>query len=76
MGSCTQYNPDRNHPDMETMIARLFGTTAPCPIAFGFKAGHTDDNLPLPLGAGARLTVAPEGTILTLCAEQEADLQS
>ena len=76
VGSFTQYNPDRNHPDMETMIARLFGTPAPCPIAFGFKAGHTDDNLPLPLGAGARLTVAPEGTILTLCAEQEADLQS
>ena len=77
VGHFTEYrHPDANHPDMETMIARLFGTPAPCPIAFGFKAGHTDDNLPLPLGAGARLTVAPEGTILTLCAEQEADLQS
>jgi len=66
VGSFTSYGKDRNHPDMETMIARLFGTPADFPIAFGFKAGHTDDNLPLPLGTHAHLSVTDDGAQLTL----------
>lgn len=66
VGHFTEYRPDRNHPDMETMIARLVGGR--CPTAFGFPAGHTDDNLPLPLGGRARLSVTAEGTTLTISA--------
>lgn len=68
VGSFTEYKPDRNHPDMETMISRLLAETTGVdfPVAFGFPAGHTDDNLPLALGAEARLSVCREGTILTL----------
>lgn len=66
VGSFTSYGKDRNHPDMETMIARLFGESPGIPIAFGFKAGHTDDNLPLPLGTQAHLSVTDEETLLTL----------
>lgn len=65
VGHFTEYRPDRNHPDMETMISRLLGDV-PFPVAFGFPAGHTDDNLPLPLGAAATLTVTDEETSLVL----------
>lgn len=66
-GHFTEYRPDRNHTDMETMIRRLldrFGIAVP--VAFGFPAGHTDDNLPLPLGAMASLSVSSDCTTLTL----------
>ena len=65
VGHFTEYRPDRNHPDMETMISRLLGD-APFPVAFGFPAGHTDDNLPLALGSKAILTVTPDGTSLSM----------
>lgn len=66
-GAFTEYKPDRNYGDMESMISDVverYGYTFP--VAFGFPAGHTDDNLPLPLGAQARLSVTKEGTVLTL----------
>lgn len=63
-GAFTEYRPDRNHPDMETMIARLMADLPDIPLALAFPAGHTDDNLPLPLGARGRLCVTPDGTIL------------
>lgn len=72
VGHFTEYLPDRNHPDMETMISRLFrslegsGLEPTCPVAFGFPAGHTDDNLPIPLGAHASLSVTKDGAVLTL----------
>ena len=47
------------------MISRLLGD-APFPVAFGFPAGHTDDNLPLALGSKAILTVTPDGTSLSM----------
>lgn len=68
VGAFTEYRPDRNHPDMETMISRLLGDV-PFPVAYGFPAGHTDDNLPLALGAHARIAVSPETAILTIDAE-------
>ena len=69
VGHFTEYRPDRNHPDMETMISRLLDTYADYlpsnfPVAFGFPAGHTDDNLPLLLGAPALLEVTPDTTRL------------
>lgn len=64
VGAFTEYRPDRNHPDMETMISRLLGDV-PFPVAYGFPAGHTDDNLPLPLGAHARLSVGEDATVIT-----------
>lgn len=66
VGAFTEYRPDRNHPDMETMIARLMSDMPGLPIAFGFPAGHTDDNLPLALGSRAMLCVSNEGSVLTL----------
>ena len=68
VGAFTEYRADRNHPDMETMISRLLGDV-PFPVAYGFPAGHTDDNLPLALGAHVRLAISPETTILTIDAE-------
>lgn len=66
IGHFTEYRPDRNHPDMETMIRRLLDRSGiSVPVAFGFPAGHTDDNLPLPLGARASLSVSPDCTTLT-----------
>ena len=69
VGHFTEYRPDRNHHDMETMISRLLDTYADYlpsnfPVAFGFPAGHTDDNLPLLLGAPALLEVTPDTTRL------------
>lgn len=73
-GHFTEYRADRNFPDMESMIAKTLKTSPQAtgnqqpitgnhvPLALGFPSGHTDDNLPLPLGAHATLTVSPEIT--------------
>lgn len=66
VGAFTEYRPDKNHPDMETMISRLFDRIGlHIPVAFEFPAGHIDDNLPLPLGASLILSVTHEATIVT-----------
>lgn len=69
VGSFTEYRPDRNHPDMETMINSLFSRLpqqmVPPVVAYGFPVGHTDDNLPLVEGSRATLSVSEEGTILS-----------
>lgn len=67
VGHFTEYNPDSNHADMEHMIRDLLDRyDIKIPVAFGFPAGHTDDNLPLPLGARVSISVTPDSTILTL----------
>lgn len=69
-GQFTEYRPDRNYADMESMIHHLLSDArCPMPVALSFPAGHTDDNLPLPLGARASLQITPERTnlILTTC---------
>lgn len=69
-GRFTDYRPDKNHPDMETMISHLLmspvGKKFNGPVALGFPAGHVDENLPLPLGADASLTVRPDSVSLRL----------
>lgn len=68
-GQFTEYRPDRNFETMEEMIVRTLssGSSLPNrPLALGFPAGHTEDNLPLPLGARARLTVTSSVTTLAL----------
>lgn len=81
IGHFTEYRADRNFTDMESMIRHLFSKTLgsrsvadklplpEIPIAFGFPAGHTDDNLPLPLGAWASLGVSAKTTRLSLMAD-------
>lgn len=68
IGRFTEYSPDRNHPDMETMINRFLKTIPGLdfPVAMGFPAGHTDDNLPLPLGAAVKLYVDSDSTVMTI----------
>lgn len=68
-GQFTDYRPDRNFQTMEEMISNLFkihNSKFKIPIALSFPVGHTDDNLPIPLGASARLTVTPQSTTLTI----------
>ncbi|MDE5922560.1 MAG: LD-carboxypeptidase [Muribaculum sp.] len=58
IGQFTDYRPDRNFPDMYTMLdSALSGVT--CPVAFNFPVGHVDHNLPLLSGAPATLSVTP-----------------
>lgn len=69
VGNFTDYrHPDRNFPDMETMIHTLLQRNGinNIPVCYGFPVGHTSDNLPLPEGLHATLSVAPEGSTLTL----------
>lgn len=63
IGQFTDYRPDRNFPDMYTMLdAALSGVT--CPVAFNFPVGHVDHNLPLLSGALATLSVTPASATL------------
>lgn len=58
IGQFTEYNADRNHPDMYAMIhERLQEWGVDCPVAFNFPAGHVDLNFPLSLGSLVHLTV-------------------
>ncbi|MDE7180704.1 MAG: LD-carboxypeptidase, partial [Muribaculaceae bacterium] len=67
VGSFTEYRPDRNFSDMETMISAFLDRIGlKIPVAFGFPAGHTDDNLPLALGSQATLRVAPDAVTLSM----------
>lgn len=60
VGHFTDYrHPDRNFPDMETMIASLLeelGLDGRFPVLYHFPAGHTSSNTPLLLGSRMRLT--------------------
>lgn len=65
-GHFSDYRPDRNHPDMETMVSRLlerWGITGK-PVAFGFPVGHEPDNFPLVEGARVEFRVSPDGVAL------------
>ncbi|MDE5552641.1 MAG: LD-carboxypeptidase [Muribaculaceae bacterium] len=52
-GQFTDYSGDRNYSDMEQMIeSRLAEWQVTTPYITGAPFGHTDGNMPLPLGVG------------------------
>lgn len=60
VGQFTEYKPDRNDTDMETMISRMVAEYD-YPVAYGAPVGHIgSDNMPLLLGASATLAVTPD----------------
>lgn len=64
VGRFTDYRPSRDHASMEEMIAQMTHGL-PYPRVYGVPVGHIDSaNIPLPLGAEATLSVAPEGSTL------------
>lgn len=64
IGQFTDCRPDRNFPDMYTMLdSALAGVT--CPVAFNLPVGHVDHNLPLLSGAPATLSVTSASATLS-----------
>lgn len=54
-GQFTEYTPDRNFSDMEQMIeSRLAEWQVTTPNMTGAPFGHTDGNMPLPLGVAVK----------------------
>ena len=65
IGQFTEWNPDRNHADMYSMIhERFMEWGIACPVAFDFPVGHNTRNVPLVEGLPARLSVSPSVTTL------------
>lgn len=61
VGQFTEYHPDENYADMETMIR---DAVAPYkfPVAFNVPVGHVPHNIPLIESATVTLKVSPSGT--------------
>ena len=66
IGRFTEYRPDRNFKDMETMIATRFKEWGidNIPVAFDFPIGHIECNMPILNSAPAKLTVSKEKSTL------------
>ena len=64
-GQFTNYQPDANHPDMETMIHNLLADID-IPTAFNAPIGHISANYPIIEGATAALTITPTGITLKM----------
>lgn len=60
VGQFTEYKPDNDHPDMETMIADIV-RPYDFPVAFNVPVGHVDHNIPLIESATVTLKVSPSG---------------
>lgn len=65
VGQFTEYRPNANHTDMESMIADVTAGI-PIPKAFGMPFGHVDINYPIISGSRCTLTVSTEGSKLTM----------
>lgn len=66
VGRFTDYRPTVDHNSMEEMIA-CATEGLPYPRVYGAPIGHIEgENMPLPLGAQAQLTVGPEGSTLRI----------
>lgn len=63
VGQFTNYQPDANFADMETMISAL-ASPYDFPIAFSAPIGHTSNNIPLVIGSKITLSVAEKETSL------------
>ena len=60
VGQFTDYKPDDNYKDMETMIHDMVAEYD-YPVAFNVPVGHVDHNLPLIESAKITLKVSPSG---------------
>lgn len=61
VGQFTDYKPNENYKDMETMIRDMVAPYS-YPVAFGAPIGHVDHNIPVIEGAKITLKVSPSGT--------------
>ncbi len=61
IGQFTEYRPDANYQDMETMIRDMI---APYnyPVAFNAPIGHVDHNIPIIENSTITLSITPENT--------------
>lgn len=64
VGQFTEYRPDRNYRDMETMIYEMTADYG-YPVSFGAPVGHVDHNVPLPHGAVVTLSVGDRMSCLS-----------
>ncbi len=60
VGQFTDYKPDSNYPNMETMIHDMTAEYD-YPVAFNVPVGHVDHNIPLIESAPITLKVSPSG---------------
>lgn len=60
VGQFTDYKPDANYDDMESMIRDMV-RDYDFPVAFGVPVGHVDHNIPLIESAKVTLKVSPSG---------------
>lgn len=61
VGQFTEYHPDANYNDMETMIRNAVSGYN-FPVAFNVPIGHVDHNIPVIESAEVTLKVSPSGT--------------
>lgn len=61
VGQFTDYKPNENYDDMETMLRDMLAPYS-YPVAFGAPVGHVSHNIPLIEGAKVTLKVSPSGT--------------
>lgn len=61
VGQFTDYKPDDNYKDMETMIRDMVAPYS-YPVAFGAPIGHVFHNIPMIESARITLKVSPSGT--------------
>lgn len=64
VGQFTEYHPDNNYPDMETMIRDMVEPYG-YPVAFNAPIGHVDHNIPLIENSDIILDVASGTTTLS-----------
>ena len=60
VGQFTEYKPDANYDDMESMVRDMTAEYS-YPVAFNAPIGHVDHNVPLIESAKVTLKVNPEG---------------
>ncbi len=63
VGQFTEYSPDANYHDMETMILDMVSPYS-YPVAFNVPIGHVDHNIPIIENADVLLEVTPENVTL------------
>ncbi len=61
IGQFTEYRPDANYQDMETMIRDIIAQYN-YPVAFNAPIGHVDHNIPIIENSTITLSITPENT--------------